>query len=173
MIQAYLPQYISITFTIFFYLSTLIFSLKYKDKLGYYLLPLFGILVLVINSLGIPSKNFDPSTGDLFKVHYYSFLFAISFVIVLLTFYNKKNFVLISFLLIPLFLLTMGFPKNLNSQTQQELYIKYSHSELCHYLNIKNMPDCNNSFKAVCSLDYLNVPYHEERFIPKTDVKIK
>ena len=67
----------------------------------------------------------------------------------------------------------MGFPKNLNSQTQQELYIKYSHSELCHYLNIKNMPDCNNSFKAVCSLDYLNVPYHEERFIPKTDVKNK
>ena len=32
----------------------------------------------------------------------------------------------------------MGFPKSLNDQTQQELYIKYSHSGLCQYLNIKN-----------------------------------
>ena len=147
------------------------FSFRYKDKLGYYLLPLFGILVLVINSLGIPSKNFDPSTGDLFKVHYYSFLFVTSFVIVLLTFYKNKNFVYISFLLVPLFLISMGFPKSLNDQTQQELYIKYSHSGLCQYLNIKETTECNDSFKAVCSLDYLNVPYHEERFIPIIDVE--
>lgn len=173
LIQSYLPQYISITFTIFFYVSSIMFSFRYKDKLGYYLLPLFGILVLVINSLGIPSKNFDPSTGDLFKVHYYSFLFVTSFVIVLLTFYKNKNFVYLSFLLVPLFLISMGFPKSLNDQTQQELYIKYSHSGLCQYLNIKETTECNDNFKAVCSLDYLNVPYHEERFIPIIDVENK
>jgi|MDTC01.2.fsa_nt_gb hypothetical protein len=171
LVQAFLPQYISIVFTIFFYISSLIFSFKYRDKLGYYLLPLFGIIILVINSLGIPSKNFDPSSGDLFKVHYYSFLFVISFVTILLTFYRNKHLVLISFILVPLFLLSMGFPKSLSSQTQQELYFKYSHSEFCKLFNTKNQPDCNDSFIAVCSLDYLNIPYVKERFIPPTDAE--
>lgn len=173
LIQTYLPQYISIAFTIFFYISVLIFSFQHREELGYYLLPLLGILILVINSLGIPSKNFDPATGDLFKVHYYSFLFSISFTIVLLTFYKNKRLTFVSFILIPLFFLSMGFPKNLNNQTQQELYVKYSHSGLCHYLKTKNIPDCNNSTVAVCSLDHLNIPFNEKRYILKKDVENK
>ena len=97
LIQAFLPQYISIIFTAIFYLVTT--YLFFKNFLSKDLIfPHLGLVILAINSLGIPSTNFDPTTGDIFKVHYYSFLFAYSFVFLLTYFINKYSSMKILFI---------------------------------------------------------------------------
>ena len=73
LIQEFLNQYISIVFTISIYFFFLLLIIKKSQNKYWLALPFFGLLILIINSFGFPSKNFDPLTGDLFKVHYYSF----------------------------------------------------------------------------------------------------
>ena len=143
LIQRYLPQYSSIIFSAIFYSLILILVLKNEENKEYLLMPIFGISVLVLNSLGFPNNNFDPTTGDLFKVHYYSYLVAISFFTLLLITFRKyrlsKYFCL---LLIPIFLYSIGFPKTLSPNTEEELYNKISKSELCFIIQEKDKVNC-------------------------------
>ena len=144
LIQTYLPQYISIIFTISFYLFAFIAVYKKVENSEFLIMPLFGLLVLIINSLGFPNKNFDPNTGDLFKVHYYSFIFAISFftlTIILSKHLNSKKVTLMFF--IPLFLLSMGFPKNISKETEVALYEKLNISELCFLVEYLDKVNCS------------------------------
>ena len=107
--------------------------------------PCFGIFILSVNALGIPGKNFDPETGDLFKVHYYSFLLAVSFfvlIIYLLNNFEKINLRIL--LLIPIFLLSMGFPKSFDSDINLNLINKLSHSELCFLIELNPNIECKN-----------------------------
>ena len=107
--------------------------------------PCFGIFILILNALGIPSKNFDPTTGDLFKVHYYSFLLAISFFI--LTIYLLNNFEKLNWsilLFIPIFLLSMGFPKSFDSEINLNLIEKLSYSELCFLIELTPNIECRD-----------------------------
>ena len=117
--------------------------LKNVENKEYLLMPIFGISVLVLNSLGFPNNNFDPATGDLFKVHYYSYLVAISFFTLLLITFRKyrlsKYFCL---LLIPIFLYSIGFPKTLSPNTEEELYNKISKSELCFIIQEMDKVNC-------------------------------
>jgi len=143
LIQTYLQQYLSIVLALSIYL--LIFVLYFKKIPNYKILtfPIFGILILIINSQGFPVKNFDPTTGDLFKVHYYSFLFTFTF-IYLITFLNKKmkNWKFLNLVLIPVFLITMGFPKELSTDTQKALIEKINISEICFTINFLPNVSC-------------------------------
>ena len=145
LIQAFLPQYISMLFTIIFYIFVFVLLFKKIEVSKIIIFPCFGIFILILNALGIPGKNFDPTTGDLFKVHYYSFLLAISFFV--LTFYllnNIKKINLSILLLIPIFLLSMGFPKSFDSDINLNLIEKLSYSELCFLIELSPNIECKN-----------------------------
>jgi len=144
LVQMFLPQYISIVFTVIFYSIIFIVYFKKIDKTKLAILPFFGVFILSLNALGIPSKNFDPLTGDLFKVHYYSFLICISFFIVMnliLKYLNKYRFAM--YLLIPVFLISMGFPKSHDPEISKELYEKLNHSEICFLISLKSEIHCD------------------------------
>ena len=160
LVQTFSTQYISIIFTSLFYMSIIYFYLKKEGNNDYLLMPFFGILILVINSLGFPSKNFNPETADLFKVHYYSFLVCFSFSFLLAKLISdRKISYLVSLLLIPLFIFVIGFPKDLDQTTKNELAVKLEHSELCKILTlVTEDADCRDSFKAVCTTEYFGIP---------------
>lgn len=144
-IQTFLPQYISIIFTIFFYFFAFVLLFKKNEFSKLIIFPCFGIFILILNALGIPSKNFDPTTGDLFKVHYYSFLLTISFFV--LTIYllnNYKNIELVILLFVPIFLISMGFPKSFDANINSNLIEKLSYSELCFLIELSPNIDCKN-----------------------------
>jgi len=143
LIQTYLSEYISIVFTCLMYLSFVILYFKKVKNNEFLILPFFGIIILIIISLGFPYKNFDPSTGDLFKVHYYSFLIAFSFFALLVITMSKYRFskYLVLFL-IPVFLITMGFPKNLDLDTKEAMYDKLNYSEICSIYNFIDEIKC-------------------------------
>jgi hypothetical protein len=132
LIQTYLSEYISIIFTCLMYFSFLILYFKKVKNKEFLIFPFFGVAILIINSFGFPYKNFDPNTGDLFKVHYYSFLIAFSFFALLVITMSKYRFskYLVLFL-IPVFLITIGFPKNLDLDTKEAMYNKINYSEIC------------------------------------------
>ncbi len=137
LIQEFLNKYISISFTVVFYFLV-VFLIFQKSKNTIWLsLPFFGWVILIINSFGIPSKNFDPLTGDLFKVHYYSFFFTISFFVLILHFLSKYKLTrLLIFFLLPLFLSSIGFPKNLSQSSYagiQEKIVSYNMCKLTKY----------------------------------------
>ncbi len=136
LIQNFLPDYISIIFTLtFYFLIVILYIYGIKNK-EFLLLPFCGIIILVINSLGFPNKNFDPETGDLFKVHYYSFLISIAFVFLLNYFYKKNNSTqYLSMLLIPIFLITMGFPKNLSDENLNGVLSKLEYTSICIFVD--------------------------------------
>ncbi len=146
LIQTYLQQYISILFTISFYLLIALFYIKNIRNRKYLLLPLSGLFILILNSLGLPSKNFDPETGDLFKVHYYSFLLAITFCFILIHIISnfKYSAILIIFL-IPIFLLSIGFPKEIDDVTRRGIDIRITESEICKLIKGFEGENCNST----------------------------
>lgn len=132
LIQNFLGEYLSIIFTLLFYLLIIFFFLKKAENRKYFLLPFCGLATLILNSFGFPVKNFDPKTGDLFKVHYYSFLLCIALVFLLTYLYKKYSYsYLLTILLIPIFLITLGFPKQLQDDTLNNLLIKIEHTSVC------------------------------------------
>lgn len=142
LIQEYLPQYISILFTFSFYVLVVVLIIYRVETSKFLLLPFCGMLILILNSLGFPNKNFDPITGDLFKVHYYSFFLTISFFSLFL--YLISSFKILrffGFFLIPVFLLAIGFPKHLENEYEDKILERISESNIClvfeHNLNIK------------------------------------
>jgi len=144
LIQAFLPQYISIIFTAIFYLVTTYLFFKKNFLSKDLIFPHLGLVILAINSLGIPSTNFDPTTGDIFKVHYYSFLFAYSFVFLLTYFLNKYSSMKILFIfLIPIFFLAMGFPKSQINNFQEDRNIRIENSEFCQIFSIIEDLNCS------------------------------
>ena len=74
-------------------------------------------IILFHSISGIPNNNFDPSVGDTFKPLYYSFVFTLSFTIliaILLSEKYKRIFYLGIYCLLIVFIL--GFPKIKNFQ---------------------------------------------------------
>ncbi len=145
LIQTFLQQYISIIFTVLFYsLIAFLFIKKIKER-KYLLLPVLGLLILIINSQGFPSRNFDPETGDLFKVHYYSFLIAFTFCFILIHImsnYKYSGFLII--LLIPTFLLSIGFPKEIDTTIRNGIDIRINESEICKLIKGFQNENCSN-----------------------------
>ena len=97
----------------------------------------------MLNSFGFPSRNFDPLTGDLFKVHYYSFFFAISFFVLILHFLSKfKTARLLILILIPIFLFSIGFPKNISESNIAGIEEKIEKYNLCKVTNFTKQLSC-------------------------------
>tara|TARA_B100000282_G_C31555595_1_gene409561 strand:- start:178 stop:711 length:534 start_codon:yes stop_codon:yes gene_type:complete len=111
---------------------------------------LLGGLLLVVHAItGFPVNNFDPSKGDTFKPHYYSFLFLLSTIFFIASFVkeNKKStFYIIFYVLIIIFLL--GFPKTGTEDLNQNIskYIEYS--DFCSFEN--------NIYKRVYDIENVN-----------------
>lgn len=127
LIQKYLPMYLSIIFTFSFYIILLLLICFKVKNWKYFSFPIFGLLILTLNSIGIPSNNFNPQTGDTFKVHYYAFLICFTFAILLITILQNFKFskALIPFL-IAAFLITIGFPKEMTLDNQLLIEEKYN-----------------------------------------------
>jgi len=147
-ISRYLRDYIAIALALIFYTLPLYYFFKSKLKTKFLLIFFYsGLLILILNSLGIPSKNFNPLTGDTFKVHYFSFLLVISVAEMFLV--NKKTRVLLT-AFIPLFFFIMGFPKYELSKYSNHINDKINISELCYVIKINNIENCRNSFITTC-----------------------
>jgi hypothetical protein len=145
LIQTFLQQYISIIFTVLFYSLIVFLFIKNIEGRKYLILPVLGLFILIVNSQGFPSRNFDPETGDLFKVHYYSFLVAFTFCFILihiLNNYKYSGFLII--LLIPVFLLSIGFPKEVDETTTNGINIRINESEICKLIRGFQNENCNN-----------------------------
>lgn len=134
----HLRKIVSVLWSIIFYFSIIYLSFKNKKSRKFYLAPFAGIVLLYINSLGVPSNNFNPIKGDTFKAFYFSLLLIISLAFVASHFFKKINFVkvtiLIAFLLSVVFV--SGHPKE-NSQFLSEHLISVNeHSIFCELNNL-------------------------------------
>lgn len=132
LIQNFLPMYISITFTLIFYFISIFAIFLRLNKWEYLTFPFIGLFILTLSSLGFPSNNFNPETGDTFKVHYYSFLIIISFgflISIITTKLKKIDF--LALLIIPLFLVTMGFPKHFDTEYTDNINLKLKTFGIC------------------------------------------
>ena len=134
----YAEYYISYILSLFFY-STLLFlilkSKKWYEKV-FFAAPFIGIFVLIVNSLGIPFKNFDPEKGDTFKTIYYSFLLFISFIYLFKnTIFNKMNVIkfLSLFLLIIFSIFSMGINTEVfeNQKFVEQKSFVLQHTPVC------------------------------------------
>ena len=176
-IQNYLREYLGIFLTIivyFLFFKGIISKTKYKN---YFILPFIGYFILIVNSLGFPSRNFDPQTADTFKVHYIAFLLAISFVFLLVELMEKTKMYKYFFIfLMPIFLFFMGFPKSYDTLLTQQVVNKFNHSEFC-YLSIDQSKNCRSkklntciSNPALYKIDYESkirtIPSQSSYFIP-------
>jgi hypothetical protein len=72
-------EFFSSLLTVIFYSSVVYLYIKKKDLKFYFLLPAYGLLILLLQAYGFPQKNFNKATAELFKTHYYSFLLLITF----------------------------------------------------------------------------------------------
>ena len=133
-IRRALSSLISIIF--YFYLTYLI----YKDKKNrkFYIMPLVGMAMLFINSLGIPSNNYNPNLGDTYKTFYYSFLISITFLFVMLKILKHLKDLKILFVLLWIItiLFIAGHPKGVSQEHSDYLVTRNEHSLLCSINNI-------------------------------------
>ena len=150
----YAEYYLSFVLSILFY-SYIIYSIiKRRDRVDVviYSAPFIGLLVLLINSLGFPFKNFDPSKGDTFKSIYYSFLLFISFIYLSKNIFLKLkmfNKVLFVFFLISFNIFSLGINTEIfeNKNFVQQKSFILEHTPLCEVGNILDFNifdvDCN------------------------------
>ena len=152
----FLRQYVSLFLAIIFYI--LIFTYFSKNiKVSVFILsPIIGFTILLLNSLGFPDRNFDPTKGDTLKVSYYAFFIALSFVFLLCEFFKKHPYLLkvlpIFFLVCFLFLL--GFPKTDYSSINENIDTKIELSIFCTPLTTifenSSPSDCGDIVKKSC-----------------------
>ncbi len=128
---------VSSILTILFYLVLAFLTFKDNKNKNIYLMPFFGILVLYIISLGIPSPNFNPFLGDTFKVFYYSFLISITFLFVTVKVLEKLKMFKIFFVVfwIATIFFVAGHPKKIDQNFSEYLVFSNQHSSFCEVNN--------------------------------------
>ena len=136
--------------SIFFYIFIIYFSFAEKNKSKYFLAPFIGILVLYINSLGIPSNNFNPYKGDTFKSFYYSFLLMIALSALVCQVF-KKNKYLVNVFITVIFCISIifiaGHPKENDQLTSERIVIINEYSIFCNLNNLLILE--NNYLKKI------------------------
>ncbi len=144
----YLYESIGLIVSLLFY-YLLIKNITSERKYRKFLLAIvFGMILLLFHSItGIPVNNFDPSVGDTFKPHYYSFVFLLSTVFLIVNIIEKsKKSKLYLILYVLLILLLIGIPKTPSSDLNQELSYYIEYSNFCEventiYKNLYNIDD--------------------------------
>ena len=128
---------LSVILTILFYLVLFYFIIKDHKYRNIYSMPFIGILILYINSLGIPSPNFNPSLGDTFKVFYYSFLISIAFTLVTAKVLDKLKFFKMLFVIlwICIIFFVAGHPKKIDQGFSENLIFSNQYSSFCEVNN--------------------------------------
>jgi len=158
----FLPEYFSILFTFILFFSGFYFSYKNKNNFIYYLSPLIGVFILIVNAFGFPFNNFDPLVGDTLKTTYYSFLTGLTFIFIVASVFKKINVIKIFFLitLSLIFFVVLGFPKEDKSKINFYLDEKIELSVFCPLIatsNVeKDVSDCFNIQKKVCEYNILS-----------------
>lgn len=128
---------LSSTVSILFYAGLIYLIYKDKKYRKFYLLPFFGMLTLFVNSLGIPTNNYNPFLGDTYKVFYFNFFICITFLLVILKILSKlkylRIFILIFWVLLTFFL--AGHPKEVNQVFSEQLSLSNQYSFSCSLNN--------------------------------------
>lgn len=150
-VRNYLREYIGISLTALFYLKLLMGIFKNKDFKYYYIFPFVGLIILILNSIGFPSMNFDINTADTFKTHYYAFLICIAFTFLAASFHTKIKTLIYPLLLIS-FLFFIGFPKSYDSTIKNQVTNKFNHSEICNIF-LDSDENCRNLKLITCTYD--------------------
>ena len=181
-------QFISIIFTILLYYYLFTFTKRYKNFSHILLAPIFAIILLTINSFGIPIKNYNPITSDTFKTHYYSFLLVVSFCVVILILFknNSKLRPIVLVLIIVSTSYLYGFPKVSGAEYDEYLESKNSVTFFCSLnsviINQFESSKCSNFTYQVCSISKIinntqstqvsdNISLNYSAFIPEVLVK--
>ena len=129
---------------------------KFKKHQKVYLI---GISVLALTSLGLFGLHFNPEKGDTVKTHYYFYLIAISFTIILVQYLSRRKYItqLVSvMLLITTFLFIFGFPKTYDSEYENVLQDKLSVTVGCEVSSLyfdnyfSKETNCLNKKIATC-----------------------
>ncbi len=133
----HLRKLTSVFWSAVFYIFVIAFSLSLKKYRKFYLAPLAGILLLYVNSLGVPSNNFNPIKGDTFKAFYFGFLLSISFIFVVA--HLLKSVKIMKFIFPLLFILSTlfvaGHPRENSQYLSEHLVSVNQHSILCNINN--------------------------------------
>jgi len=129
---------------------------KFKKHQKVYLI---GMSVLALTSLGLFGLHFNPDKGDTVKTHYYFYLIAISFTIILVQYLSRRKYItqLVSvILLITTFLFIFGFPKTYDAEYENVLQDKLSVTVGCEVSSLyfdnyfSKETNCLNKKIATC-----------------------
>jgi hypothetical protein len=147
--RSYAREYASILLSLLYLLLGCWLFIKEKKFRLYIFAPFCGIFILITNAFGFPSLNFDPLVGDTFKAHYYSFLYATSFIFICALFikrYKLMSVVLLSTLSV-LSIFIMGFPKESDTSIYYYQAYRSNISPLCnlttHFFSNNQDANCN------------------------------
>lgn len=152
----FLRQHISLLLTAIFYIFILLYYSKNKKIKIYLLSPIIGFTILLLNSMGFPDRNFDPTKGDTLKVSYYAFFIALSFVFLLCELFRKYPDLIkiLPILILICFLFLLGFPKTDYSSINENIDSKIELSIFCKPLSMvfsdSSPSDCENVVKKSC-----------------------
>jgi hypothetical protein len=142
----------------YFFIFRLIF--KIKDIRLYLSLPFFSYLVFLLN-IFIRRQYFDTSRAELFKSHYYSYLFVITFAFLLVCVLKNKSFykyIFLIFLVLTSFFMH-GFFKTTYTNTLDYLSVKNNVSQFCDtnklIFDIEGTNECDSYFTNLCEPDIL------------------
>lgn len=131
-----------------------------KSLFVYLTLPFFSFFVFLIN-IFIRREYFDTSRASIFKSHYYSYLFVITFSFLLLCFLRSKN-ILKHILLISLVLTSIylhGFFKTTYTNTLDYLSYKNNVSQFCNInkliFNFESPYQCDDYLQNLCNPNIL------------------
>ncbi len=152
-------------------------SNKNKQIKLFLLSPLIGMVVLLLNSYGFPSMNFDPLKGDTVKVSYYAFFISLSFVFLVCELLKQTNVFKNGFLIFLIFLMiyVLGFPKNDYSKISENIDTKIELSLFCTPLSLFNShtssENCNNVVKKSCEYNLFsneaqNIEFQSKEVVP-------
>ncbi len=141
-----------------------IFIFKYisknKDLRFYFALPFFSFLVFLLN-IFINRDYFETSRASLFKSHYYSYLFVITFAFLLVCILKWRNilkFIFLILLVLSSFYL-YGFFKTSYTNTLDYLSVKNNVSQFCNtnklIFNFQSSDECDNYTQNLCSPNIL------------------
>ena len=152
----FLRQHVSLLLAIIFYIFIFIYFSKNIKISAFILSPIIGFTILLLNSLGFPDRNFDPTKGDTLKVSYYAFFIALSFVFLLCELFKKYPNLLkvLPVLFFVCFLFLLGFPKTDYSNINENIDTKIELSLFCKPLTMifenSSSSDCDNIVKKSC-----------------------
>ena len=139
----------SVLLSIIFLISSITYS-REKEFKKYLRVYLIGILVLALTSLGVFGLHFNPEKGDTVKTHYYFYLIAISFTLLLIRYFSDKRYLnnlILVILMLSIFLFTYGFPKDYNNDFSNNLTDKLPTTVGCNIssLYFDNVLDTNTN----------------------------